>query len=60
VTAWTALEVLEQMVYRGLVEVGSVEEFLNVVSEYCEDTRHVFSGRRIKDVIGRVRAWLGR
>jgi len=60
VTAWTALEVLEQMVYRGLVEVGSTEEFLNVVSEYCEDTRHVFSSRRVKDVTGRVRAWLGR
>jgi hypothetical protein len=40
--------------------VGSTEEFLNVVSEYCEDTRHVFSSRRMKDVIGRVRAWLGR
>uniref|UniRef100_A0A7C3SM55 DNA-binding protein n=1 Tax=Thermofilum pendens TaxID=2269 RepID=A0A7C3SM55_THEPE len=60
VSAWTALEVLEQMVYKGLAEVRSVEDFISLVSEYCEDTKHVFSSRRMGEVVERVRAWLAR
>jgi hypothetical protein len=60
VTAWTALEVLEHLVYGGLAEVRSVEDFLGIVSEYCEDTKHVFSSRRMREVVERVRTWLAK
>ena len=60
VTAWTALEVLEQLVYRELAEVRSVGDFLNLVAEYCEDAKHVFSRKRLEEAVERVRRWLAR
>ena len=59
VDVWTSLEVLEQLAYRGSLKVGSVDDFLRRVAEYEEDTGHLFSRRRLDDVVKRVRKWLG-
>ncbi len=58
VRVWTALDVIEQSVYRGLVEVQSEADFLRVVKEYELDTHHRFRRDRIERSVGRVRAWL--
>ena len=57
---WTALELLENMVYAGVLSVGSPEEFLELVREYEQDTAHVFKRRRLEEVLERVRRWLGK
>ncbi|RLF13691.1 MAG: hypothetical protein DRJ66_07385 [Thermoprotei archaeon] len=58
VSIWTALEVLENMVYKGLITIRDEEEFLDYIREYEEDTAHKFRRRRIEECIERLREWL--
>ena len=60
VNVWTSLEVLENSVYRGLINISSVDEFLEIVREYEEDARHIFNKRRLDIVVKRVSGWLRR
>jgi len=56
---WTALEVLENLVYRGAISVNSTDEFLDILKEYEEDTLHKFRSDRVNSVLRRMREWLG-
>jgi len=60
VTVWTALELLENMLYAGIVNASSVEEFIEIVREYERDTAHVFKSKRLAEALERVRMWLRR
>ena len=57
---WTALEVLENMVYKELITIRNEEEFLDYIREYEEDTAHKFRRKRVEKCIKRLREWLRR
>ena len=58
VKIWTALEVIENMVYKGIFNVSSKEEYLRYVRQYESDTGHVFKMSRLTKSIERVELWL--
>ena len=58
VKVWTALEVLENLIYKSILQINSIEEFITIMHEYEEDTKHRFSEKRIKQVLSRVVKWL--
>jgi len=58
VRVWTSLEVLEQAVYKEVIKVNALEDFIKVVREYEIDTKHMFSRKRLKEALERVEKWL--
>jgi len=60
VVVWTALETLENIVYKGFLNVHSAEDFLRYVREYEHDTSHIFKSNRLKQSLRRIGLWLRR
>ena len=60
VKVWIALDVIEQSIYRGLINVDSEEDFLSIVKEYELDTHHSFRKNKVRSATERVREWLMR
>ena len=58
IKVWTALEVLENAVYRGLLKINDIKNFLQLVKEYEEDTKHFFNRTRMNIIEMRIRKWL--
>jgi len=58
VIVWTALETLENLVYKGLLNISSTNEFLRYVKEYEYDTGHIFKSSRLENSLRRLKSWL--
>ena len=58
IKVYTALEVLEGLVLDRVIDVDRVEEYLDLIKEYEEETKHRFSERRILRSLNRVRGGL--
>jgi len=57
---WTALETIENMIYKNILNVSSEDEFLKLVKEYEEDTGHIFKRSRLEKSLRRIKSWLKR
>jgi len=60
VEVWTAAEVIENLIYKGLIKISSPEDFLTFIKEYEDETRHKFKSERIIKCLERIRKWQGK